>query len=292
MNKKVLSLLLIILLLNMASLIARAAHMAELEEGYRETYRYGPILGDLVSNAGDSSQSWVRLKDRVYENGISGQQTQKIGTIENGARLPCVGLMVDTGWYRVVANGQIAYVSYKYAWLDTSVSPEPKADKPLDISYAVASSERSRSRNTDGAGNYYYYTADKLTDGNPVTSWTPGSGNKLIDDGVGAYVDFHFPKEVTLEGIQILNGYQRSREAFEENSRASQLEVSFKRQGSSDFIDPINFQLADGLVGWQHLNLGKKEGIIAFRLRILDAYRGTKFDKDIGISEVRASGYE
>lgn len=68
---------------------------AVLEEGYWAENQFGPYIGDLVANMGQ--QSWVRLQDSVYVNRSSGKQTEKIGTIEDGARLPCVGLMVDSG---------------------------------------------------------------------------------------------------------------------------------------------------------------------------------------------------
>lgn len=178
-----------------------------------------------------------------------------------------------------------------YTWLDTSARPGPGVPNPLDILAAQASSERPRSRWTDGAGNYYYFGAGKMIDADPTTAWTPGSGNKLIDDVIGQYADFRFGSPVRLEGVQVLNGYQRSEEAFYENSRPRRIEVSFQRNGSQTFSNPLTFEMYDNLVGWQHLNFDIQEGVVAFRLRILDVYRGTKFANDVGISEVRASGY-
>ena len=271
-----------------SSSTASFSNNAVLENNYQVEYQYGPYLGDVVANPGQ--QSWVRKEDKKYKNGNSGPQTEKIGTIENGDRLPCVGLMVNSGWYRVVARGQIAYVSYMYTWLDTSMHRKPQVQNPLNIITVQASSERPRSRWTDGAGNYYYFYAQNMIDGNLTTAWTPGSGNKLINDGIGEYATFYFQTSVTLDSVQLLNGYQRSKEAFYENSRPRQIEVSFQKQGSSNFVKPLAFTLYDNLVGWQHLNFEPQDNVTAFRLKILDVYSGSKFDYDIGISEVQASG--
>lgn len=262
---------------------------AVLESDYQADNQYGPYIGEVVAQM--NQQSWVRKEDSKYKRDNPSQETEKIGTIEDGARLPCVGLMVDSGWYRVVANGQIAYISYKYTWLDTSTYFKPQVANPLPIIAAQASSERPRSRWTDGAGNYYYYYAQNVIDGNLITAWTPGSGNNLIGNGIGEFVDLNFQNIVTLSGVQVLNGYQRSKEAFYENNRPQKIEITFKKNGSPYFENPITFDMYDNLVGWQHLNFDPQQDVIAFRLKVLDIYQGLKHTSDVGIAEVRASGF-
>lgn len=269
--------------------VALAGKPARLEEHHEFENRFGPFIGYVVANPG--RQSWIRSEDRVYQKGNSGPQTERIGTIEDGMRLPCVGLMMITGWYRVVVNDRIAYVSYQNTTLDTSARGGPRVSNPLDIMFVQASSERRRSRSPDSAGNYHYYSPQNMLDGNLTTSWTPGSGDHSKDDGIGAYAEFHFKGPVSLEGIQLLNGYQRSKESFYDNCRAKTVEISFRQQGSSQFGDALTFVLSDGLVRWQHLDFEAQEEVVSFKLKVLDVYRGTRYATDIGITEVRASGF-
>ncbi len=242
---------------------------------------YGEVIGEVVVNK--NQKSYIRSGDSTEYESIT------IG--RSGDRFACVGLMLS-GWYRILlADGQPAYISYKYTTLDTGAHQEPNVQNPLPIMGTQALSERPRSKNPDGAGTYYYYGAGNMLDGSLITTWTPGTGKSRGGSGMGEYADFFFQSPVMLDGIQLLNGYQRNQEAFLQNNRAKRIEVSFKQQGTDTFDSPLEFTLFDGQVGWQRLTFSPQENVAAFRIRILDVYSGSKFDYDVGITEVRASGY-
>ena len=253
-----------------------------LEDNYQEDNKEGALIGLVTVNQGQSSH--IRSGDSIENKSIA------IG--RNGDTFDCVGLTLK-GWYRILLpGGKIGYISYKYTKLDKSAHKEPKAENLLKIMSTQGSSERPRSAYTDGAGNYYYYYAQNMLDGDLTTSWTPGTGTAYGGNGVGEYADFFFKSSVHLEGIQLLNGYQRNKEAFYQNNRPKRIEVSFQRDGKKGFDSPVEFTLYDNQVGWQHLVFTAQENVSAFRIKVLDVYTGTKFDYDLGITEVRASGRE
>lgn len=244
--------------------------------------REGAHIGQVVVNPGQSSH--IRAGD--------GTEYKSIAIGRNGERLDCVGLMLS-GWYRVLLdNGNLGYISYKYTKLDTTAHREPAVESPIEIMAVRASSERPRSKYPDGADNYYYFYAQNMLDGDLTTAWTPGEGVPYWGDGSGEYADFYFRNPVRLEGIQLLNGYQRSKESFYQNNRADEITVSFQRSGQADFTDPVTFRLYDHQVGWQNLQFDPVENVTAFRITVDSVLPGSKYDYDVGITEVRASGQE
>lgn len=244
--------------------------------------REGERIGYVVVNQGQSSH--IRAGD--------GAEYKSIAIGRNGERYMCVGLTLN-GWYRILLeNGNVGYISYKYTKLDTGAHRQPNADTPIEIMSARASSERPRSKWPDGAGNYYYFYAANMLDGDLTTAWTPGKGVATWGDGSGEYADFFFRSPVRLTGIQLLNGYQRSKEAFYQNNRADEITVSFQRAGQAGFSAPVTFRLYDHQVGWQHLVFDPVDNVTAFRITVDSVLPGSKYDYDVGITEVRASGEE
>ena len=252
---------------------------------YLEENREGALIGMVrVNDASATTTTHIREGDSVtYKSILNGHA---------GDMFRCVGLTLN-GWYRILLkDGRAAYVSYKYTTLDKTAHVKPDVPNPLPIMSVRATSERERSKNPDGAGNYYYYFAQNMLDGDLTTAWTPGHTTMDAGNGIGEHADFEFRTPVQLEGIQLLNGYQRIKEAFFQNSRPRQIEVSFRRGGRTDFDSPIVFELYDNLVGWQYLTFAAETNVTAFRIKVLDVFPGTKFDYDLGITEVRASGLE
>jgi len=140
--------------------------------------------------------------------------------------------------------------------------------------------EVSASSSMAGQGTRNYLPRN-LADGNPTTAWVEGKS----DHGVGEFIEIAMAPYSS--GIFLLNGYQASRAAWENNGRVRVLQVSVN--GTAVCI----VQLADRM-GVQNFELpsvvmdGLNDAPV-IRLTIMDVYPGLKWT-DTAISEIWTCG--
>ena len=112
-------------------------------------------------------------------------------------------------------------------------------------------------------------------DGRPDYAWLEGQP----DNGVGSWIQLSTASAVTVHGVSILDGYQRSAAHYDGNSRASQVRLDV------DGTAVETFDLADTM-GFQDFTLDKPVTGFDFRFHVLAAH-DSKGDPDLSISEIR-----
>jgi hypothetical protein len=122
----------------------------------------------------------------------------------------------------------------------------------------------------------FTYDVENTLDGDPVTAWN--SDGEVIGGPAPVTLTYRFSKPVDLREIEIYNGYQRSEETFNNNSRVRRLLVTTDATEQS-------FKLKDKQ-GKQTIayDFGETDKVV---LTIEDVYRDdtTKYE-DCAISEV------
>jgi hypothetical protein len=124
----------------------------------------------------------------------------------------------------------------------------------------------------DAAGNRYDAALTK--DGDTRTAWSEG----VPGAGVGESLDVSFQSPVTLTGVELINGYAKSRRLYRRNGRVSQVRVvtdqGSRRSALQD--DRLDFQPVEH-------RTGKTE----FARIVIDGVFGGERYEDTLISEVR-----
>lgn len=117
------------------------------------------------------------------------------------------------------------------------------------------------------------YPAYSLFDRSKEFGWVEGKG----DDGIGESIQIALDEPITLTGIEIYSGYQRSREHFEKNGTVTRLGIASGSQSVSvelqDYFGPQRVILPTSLSGKN------------FKFTI-EAVRSGSAWKDTAISEV------
>ena len=118
------------------------------------------------------------------------------------------------------------------------------------------------------------YPPEQIIDGSLELAWQEGKEG----DGEDEYVIIAFDKELTLKGITINAGYQKSEKLYKENGRPKDISITY----------------SDGTIKKYTLNDTFGEQTIVFddpiktsslKITILSVYKGSKYD-DTSISEI------
>ncbi len=80
------------------------------------------------------------------------------------------------------------------------------------------------------AGQYDYW-ARNTQDGDLSTAWVEGASG----DGVGEYIDLHYPEGTVLTGMKICPGYCKNQDIFDKNSAPSSITIT--AAGGSGTVD-------------------------------------------------------
>lgn len=128
------------------------------------------------------------------------------------------------------------------------------------------------------------YHPPNVMDEDPTTAWVEGKE----DHGVGEYLEVHM--EPYSNGIYLLNGYQASSTAWENNGRVKRMQVSINGTivclvDLSDRMGAQRFDLPPNALDL----FATQGGDVILRLTILEVYPGLKW-KDTAISEVWTCG--
>lgn len=144
-------------------------------------------------------------------------------------------------------------------------------------------SENIKASTTLAQQGKYKYLASYVCDDDPTTAWVEGN----IDYGIGEFLEFKGFVPMGNGEISILNGYQSSKTAWENNSRVKKFKISLNGK------DICILELGD-VMGVQTFNLPpnefknlRDESILRFT--ILEVFPGLKY-KDTAISGIFSCG--
>ncbi|HCM75441.1 MAG TPA: hypothetical protein DIS90_03605 [Cytophagales bacterium] len=126
------------------------------------------------------------------------------------------------------------------------------------------------------------------------TAWVEG----VAGLGIGEYLEYTFPPEnPRINKIIIVNGYVKSKTAWESNARVKRLKLyvndkPFAYLNLKDVMAEQSFSVSPIGHGdrenWENL---KKKGDWKLRFEIVDVYKGTKYD-DVAITEIYFDGLD
>lgn len=169
-------------------------------------------------------------------------------------------------------------------------TPTPTPEPPLEGtkgSYAAKISRANATSFIEGKSTYAY-APDKMIDGNEQTAWQFSTKTTKLGD---AYAYFTFDSPVTIDELWIKNGFRTVTKGYDQytrNSRVKELGIAFLYEGQSEYTDKLTVTIKDqkGSSDWQQFDLGRHTQVKEIRFRILSIYKGTKYPKDVCISEV------
>ncbi|AQM61438.1 NADase-type glycan-binding domain-containing protein [Clostridium baratii] len=151
---------------------------------------------------------------------------------------------------------------------------EDTLDRTLPIYKVYASSVLE-----DGTG--IDYSPYNLIDRKSNTIWAEGAEGP----GIEQFIRIDFNKDKVVKKLYIINGSAKSERLYYANNRVRVLRLDF---GDGEIKD---FELKDGVMGEQEIDLGKGIKTPYVGMTIYDVYYGNKYD-DTCISEIRAVGYD
>lgn len=158
----------------------------------------------------------------------------------------------------------------------TGSEPTPSPSLvPANLITPVASSALDR----DGD---IVYLPSRTLDGDLATAWNDG----VEGPGIGEWLEYQFDVPVTLERIEMVNGYDKIDAAsrddrWEQNARVARMRVETETaEFSAQLEDTRQFQALTGSYG---------DATCRVRLTVLDVYPGAAF-ADVAVSEVRFLG--
>ena len=133
--------------------------------------------------------------------------------------------------------------------------------------------------------NKLRYGAAQAHDFNLNTAWVEG----VEGDGVGESLEYTIVAEsgdLRVTGLIMFNGYRKSKELWQDNSRAKRLKmyVDGKPYGVINLKDAFNYQTVN--VGDVKLKPKKKTTL---RFEIMEVYKGRKYS-DTAITEIELDG--
>lgn len=176
----------------------------------------------------------------------------------------------------------------------TTAASSAEASKPIAPTPAVSSAAAGSANNTAAqaaspvsAGKItqvtasstlvqspYNYDAGNITDGDLSTAWVEGASGT----GIGENVTLTYDGVYQMQGFSIRNGYQKKSDLYTKNARPKTIELIFS-DGSAQ-----EFELADGGIAEQKIQLSAPVNSSSVTLVIKDVYPGTKYE-DTAITE-------
>jgi len=123
----------------------------------------------------------------------------------------------------------------------------------------------------------YSYSPELVNDWNNETAWVEGKN----DDGVGEWIKLESSVPIKIRELEILNGYQKSKDLFEKNGRVKTIRLEFSDSTS------IEKELIGGYEYWDRIIFDQEIETKYIKITILDVYSGTEY-KDTCISEIHA----
>ncbi len=149
-------------------------------------------------------------------------------------------------------------------------TPTTNRNAQARFTYANASSVLESSQYGD-------YIASNVIDNNKATAWVEG----VDGDGIGEYVTLFADVNAPVNGIKILNGYNKNADIFAKNNRAARVRITLSTG------DIYETQLVDSYNTYTIVDFGGPKAIEGMKIEILSVYPGSKY-QDTCISEIIA----
>ena len=130
------------------------------------------------------------------------------------------------------------------------------------------------------------YKTENMNDGDSSTAWIEGKN----DYGIGEKIIIKFDSgaathQIPFDGIQLTNGYSKSRTIWENNSRVKLFKIYLN--GKPQFLLKLHDSFFPQRINWGR-NFLISEGDIV-ELEIMDVFKGKKW-KDTAISDLSLMG--
>ncbi len=142
-------------------------------------------------------------------------------------------------------------------------------------------------RNAEDASRW---VPGNAADGDESTCWQFSSGGKKTLSKNWLTLTLASPQ--TVDSIWFKNGFwgysTTGTDQYPLNSRPKNIRVDFRYQNGADYTDPVDITLQDDRArqDWQRFDLGRHSQVTGVRIRVITYYTGSKFPKDICLSEV------
>ena len=177
-------------------------------------------------------------------------------------------------------TGLVATTSTAPTTTGNDASPSSTAGSTTTTTHARLIPSRTEASSTLEASEDYSYAVGNLSDGDLKTVWSEGAEG----EGKDQWLLFTFNQPVTLERIEVANGYQRDQQRFYGNARVRTMRIDYS-SGQSQEI-----QLFDDM-GYQQVVPALESGqtVTSVKMTILSVYSGDEWE-DLGLSEVRFVG--
>ena len=156
------------------------------------------------------------------------------------------------------------------------LNPLPETVSPTQwnaqarFTYANASSVLESSQYGD-------YAASNVLDNDDSTAWVEG----VDGDGIGEYITLFADESAPVNGIKILNGYNKNADIYAKNNRVARVRITLSNG------EIYELQLEDSYSTYTSLDFGGPKAIEGMRIEILSVYPGSKY-QDTCISEIVA----
>lgn len=128
-------------------------------------------------------------------------------------------------------------------------------------------------------GGQYVYPPAYVLDGNFMTTWSEAAKGS----GIGHGITIGFARPVSFDEIQIVNGLAGTRNYYFANNRVTKLRIV---QKAGKHFQSQDFNLRDGVVGWQPVRFAKPQTAEQIIFRIEGVAKGSKYD-DTCIADIR-----
>lgn len=119
------------------------------------------------------------------------------------------------------------------------------------------------------------YSPENVYDGNYKTAWVEGAAGH----GIGEWIEYTFTDPQYIKSISIANGYTKSLDTYQRNSRVKRIGIEV------DDVYIGDYELEDGVMDLQPIHLDYSKALARVRFIIKEVYPGTKYT-DTCISEI------
>ena len=149
---------------------------------------------------------------------------------------------------------------------------------------------------TVSANSYIEYSKDpemwlpvKAADNDERTCWQFSTKSAPLGS---AYIELTPLAAQTVDGLWVKNGFwsysSNGGDLYTKNCRPKKLEVLFKYSDGSGWGDAEVLTLKDDKKrqGWQQFSFMRRYGVTGVRVRVVSAYKGSKYPNDVCLSEI------
>ena len=185
----------------------------------------------------------------------------------------------DTGTAPVPEDGTVSAGDSR-TWL------QPIDGKPGRLKIPAASI--SATSYIVSSENPSLFIPEHMTDGDETTCWQFTTQETPLGD---AFIYVTFPGPSDLDELWIKNGFWKITNGYDQylrNCRIRKMAIDFRYSGSDRYRDEQQVTLKDDRKrqDWTVIGLGGKKDVTGVRIRILQVYTGSKFKRDVAVSEI------